>query len=152
MTDYFCLFELDIFIDYFWGFSNFCRYYTRSQTGKSIRYRLTLKSLNVPTFFQNLQEVFNMQGALDPTNMSPTMADDQSFRIITWQHPIERATPISHLGMPWIALWVKSYEPSPIPRFKMKVEGMEIWNFLPYTNTFIMIKNPPFLQIHKVKP
>jgi hypothetical protein len=29
----FCLFELDIFIDYFWGFSNFCRSYTRSQMG-----------------------------------------------------------------------------------------------------------------------
>ena len=29
----------------FWGFSNFCRYYTRSQTGKSTGYRPTLKPL-----------------------------------------------------------------------------------------------------------
>ena len=29
----------------FLGFSNFCRYYTRSQTGKSTGYQLTLKSL-----------------------------------------------------------------------------------------------------------
>lgn len=29
------------------GFSNFCWYYTRSQTGKSTGYRLTLKSLNI---------------------------------------------------------------------------------------------------------
>jgi hypothetical protein len=29
----------------FGGFSNFCRYYTRSQTGKSIGYRPTLKPL-----------------------------------------------------------------------------------------------------------
>ena len=31
----------------FGGFSNFCRYYTRSQTGKSTGYRPTLKSLPI---------------------------------------------------------------------------------------------------------
>ena len=29
----------------FWGFCNFCRYYTRSQTGKSTGYRPTFKPL-----------------------------------------------------------------------------------------------------------
>ena len=31
----------------FGGFSNFCRYYTRSQAGKSTGYRPTLKPLNI---------------------------------------------------------------------------------------------------------
>jgi hypothetical protein len=35
----------------FGGFSNFCRYYTRSQTGKSTRYRLTLKPLPMTSIF-----------------------------------------------------------------------------------------------------
>ena len=34
----------------FGGFSNFCRYYTRSQTGKSTGYRPTLKPLLPPTY------------------------------------------------------------------------------------------------------
>jgi hypothetical protein len=34
----------------FGGFSNFCRYYTRSQTGKSTGYRPTLKHLSKPFY------------------------------------------------------------------------------------------------------
>jgi hypothetical protein len=37
----------------FGGFSNFCRYYTRSQTGKSTGYRPTLKPLYMHIFLSN---------------------------------------------------------------------------------------------------
>ena len=44
----------------FGGFSNFCRYYTRSQTGKSTGYRPTLKPLHV-TFHDILTSAISLQ-------------------------------------------------------------------------------------------
>jgi hypothetical protein len=38
--------QVDLTTTNFGGFSNFCRYYTRSQTGKSTRYRPNLKPRN----------------------------------------------------------------------------------------------------------
>jgi hypothetical protein len=52
----------------------------------------------VPTLWKSTKEVFSIQGVWHSPNTLPTMVLGQALRIITWQLPIERATPICHSG------------------------------------------------------
>ena len=86
----------------FEGFSNFCRYYTRSQTGKSTRYRPTLKPLYKVTWTSLLtnekaMSIFTMW-LLCP-NHPPTWA-----RLLTL--PEHMSSPPVFSGVPVTRSWV----------------------------------------------
>ena len=97
-----------------------------------------------------------MQGVWHSPNTLLTMVRGQTFRILTWQLWIKRATPSCHLMMCWRAMWSEPWEPLPVTTLILfcmytsvkceKIKKKEAW--LPWLWSMITWKVSPFRTLY----
>ena len=83
----------------------------------------------VPTLSKSTKEVFILQGAWLSSNRLPTIAHDQAFHIITWQHPHGECSPYLPPGYMLNHCWCS-------PSMTVIIYYRGLWCLMPFSKIF----------------